>query len=548
MKPFLFTFLIMSFLLVLSCSSDSNMEPESDNPIQGDDGNNDENPVDELSLPEVRTLNIDELNIAFAVFKGELVSNGDTPVTEIGFVIGTTGNPTLESYFSRYVIQDGPSSEFTSFGTDIPASTDFFLRAYAINGDGVGYGNDVSFRTLDEIVFEGDVLLDTQDRVQEFGDMGITTILGGLTVTGSVNDLSPLLGLEYVSSHLDILFTTELRNLEGLNNLGRGPNAADKRFRIVGNTGLESLQGLNGLRLIGGSLIIDNNDLLTDLRGLENLEFIESTNITGVLNISNCENITSLSGLENLKSINGVLNLVVNPLLSDISALSDSAINAQTVRIEQCHALVDLDGLQGVTASEEIYIQVNNSLNTLNGLGNLVDANIIVIGFNDLLVNLSALNNVSNLEQLNISGNASLSDLKGLDSLVFASIVSISENPILTSFVGLDNLGEVNQLLILRNDALPNFVGLESLELISDDFNGQSLLIVTSNPGLTSLNGLENLSSLDSDLTITNNTILSDFCSLGGLFDNGGPGGEIVIQDNQVNPTPTAISNGNCSE
>lgn len=543
MKLNVLKYLIVVFLVICSCSSESSGTDVPSNPPD-DGGETPDSPV----LPEVRTLELGELMIAYVQFQGQLLSVGDSPVTEIGFVVGTEEGATIASNFSRHPLADLESGEFSLIVYDIPPSVDYFVRAYAISADGVGYGSDVMFRTLDENVFDGNVYLDTQEKVVEFGEMDITTITGSLTVTGTVNDISPLLGLEFVGSFVDILFMSELKNLTGLDNLVVTGNKDGQRFRIVGNTGLESLQGLNSLKFAAGGLFIDNNDLLTDLRGLDGLIAVEGLDLPNQIRISGCDNLTSLAGLENLKTIEYGITLEVLPLLTDISVLSNLESIGSKLRVAQCHSLTDLDGLQKITELDEISIYDNDGLTSLKGLENLVSLNSIIIGFNSSLADLSELNNISSLEILDISGNSTLSNLTGLENLTFVSIATVSENQNLISFEGLDKLEEVNRFVILLNPSLQNFNGLESLAKVTNGDDGQSVFLANSNLELSSFMGLENLNAIEGDLTIANNTILSDFCALTSFFQAGGPGGEIYIEDNQFNPTADDIGNGICTE
>jgi len=547
MKLNVTTYIVGFLFLICSCSSEST---DSDNPSRpadeeennGDEGNN----QDPIVLPEVKTLDIGELLISYAEFNGELISEGDSPVIEIGFVISTEEGATIESNFSRHPIPEEASDNFSLIVYDIPADINFYLRAYALNADGVGYGNDIAFKTLEDNAFEGNVHLDTQEKVVNFGEMGITTINGNLTITGTVTDLSPLSSLERVRSAIDIISTSELKTLHGLDNLTHTGYLTQSPLRIISNSGLESLQGLNGLVNAAGGIMIGSIDSLVDLKGLDSLQKVEGkSNLS--LYISNCASLNSLEGLNNLESVRD-LHIAVNPLLSDISALANLANIENSLTIHSCPSLVDLNGIQSITRLTEISILNNDGITNLKGLENIDEVQTVVISDNEILTDVTALGGIGQLESLVFSRNDTMVDFQGLERITFVSTLSIEDNSILESFAGLENLEEVNELYVNRNPIIKNFNGLEGLKRISNNNSLKSILGIFSNPELISLEGLGNLASLEGDLTITNNGNLSNFCALDLLFDSNGPGREIVIEDNNFNPSPEEMSTGTCSQ
>ena len=100
-------------------------------------------------LPTVGTTSIvDPSGIgapAEANFVGEVFSIGSTPVTDRGFVWGTTSNPTLPSVNSVSVGAGG-IGPFTAPNVNIASNT-YYGRAYATNAGGTAYGDDIQFTT-----------------------------------------------------------------------------------------------------------------------------------------------------------------------------------------------------------------------------------------------------------------------------------------------------------------------------------------------------------------------------------------------------------------
>ncbi|MFY7883499.1 MAG: beta strand repeat-containing protein, partial [Dolichospermum sp.] len=76
---------------------------------------------------------------------GEVVIDGGDAVTERGIVYNTTGTPTTAD---TKVINGTGVGTFTANLTSLSSNTTYYVRAYAINGVGTGYGSEVNFTTL----------------------------------------------------------------------------------------------------------------------------------------------------------------------------------------------------------------------------------------------------------------------------------------------------------------------------------------------------------------------------------------------------------------
>lgn len=79
-----------------------------------------------------------------ATVEGEITYDGGAAVTERGVVYGTEENPTIED---TKVVYDGSESEFSVDLDGLEISTTYHARAYAINSEGVAYGEDLTFST-----------------------------------------------------------------------------------------------------------------------------------------------------------------------------------------------------------------------------------------------------------------------------------------------------------------------------------------------------------------------------------------------------------------
>ncbi len=77
---------------------------------------------------------------------GQIVTIGSSPVTEMGVCFGKTFNPTLtDSYVSNGT---GSQGSFQTDLTNLSPNTLYYVRAYAVNTQGISYGQCYTFTTL----------------------------------------------------------------------------------------------------------------------------------------------------------------------------------------------------------------------------------------------------------------------------------------------------------------------------------------------------------------------------------------------------------------
>ena len=94
------------------------------------------------SIPTVTTDPISEITSTTAKGGGEVTDDGGDTVTEQGVVWNTTGAPTTSDNFSTSSLA---SSTFTNLLTGLTPGQTYYVRAYAINSVGTGYGNEEEF-------------------------------------------------------------------------------------------------------------------------------------------------------------------------------------------------------------------------------------------------------------------------------------------------------------------------------------------------------------------------------------------------------------------
>jgi len=273
-------------------------------------------------------------------------------------------------------------------------------------------------------------------------------------------------------------------------------------LNIYYNDVLENFAGLDSLESIGGSLILDWVNSLNSIEALSHLNFIGIN-----LELRSLYSLTSLIGLENLTSIPGYLLIGGWP-------------NGST-QYQDGTALTNLAGLINVNSiGGNLSLIDNDNLTNLSGLNNLSSiGGGIFINYNDELVNLSGLENITVLDGSLTIGSYSVYLNGGNDNLV--------------NFIGLDNLTSIGSLQIFSNPSLSSLNGLENLTTIEGSLEiGCDIAGNGSNPVLSSLGGIHNVDYIGENLWIINNPSLS-ICEIEPICDYlANPNGEINICDN----------------
>lgn len=102
-------------------------------------------PLPTLTVPILTTTAISDLTQSTATTGGNIAFDGGFTVTTRGICWGTDSIPTLNH---NKTTEGTGSGSFTSNLTELIENTTYYIRAYATNNAGTGYGNTISFRTL----------------------------------------------------------------------------------------------------------------------------------------------------------------------------------------------------------------------------------------------------------------------------------------------------------------------------------------------------------------------------------------------------------------
>ncbi|PCC70645.1 Receptor L domain-containing protein [Nannocystis exedens] len=207
-------------------------------------------------------------------------------------------------------------------------------------------------------------LVDNADLSSLASLAGITGFSGYLDIGYSpkLADLSPLAdilapdlaGLSI--SGLPLL--TDLQGLESVEALGR--------LELRDNAGLVDLSGLDGLSSVSDHAWLLDNAKLATLDGLQAL--VQA----GELQISGNPQLATLDGLQTLTQV-ATLRFEGNPKLASLAALAGLTIISEQLEIGYCDAqgndaLIDLHGLEGLTALGGLSLYQNDALQSITAL------------------------------------------------------------------------------------------------------------------------------------------------------------------------------------
>lgn len=102
----------------------------------------------EILIPTVKISSLNGITTSSVSLRGQITNKGNASLlTDYGFVLDTIPAPTLEN---SLVVSNGPLTVGTDYGnevTGLESGTTYYVRAYATNEKGTGYGDEYSFTT-----------------------------------------------------------------------------------------------------------------------------------------------------------------------------------------------------------------------------------------------------------------------------------------------------------------------------------------------------------------------------------------------------------------
>lgn len=102
------------------------------------------------TIPSVAATTSASVTSTSATISSSVIGTGGLPVTARGFVWGPNANPTLQTAVGTSVVGAG-NGAFELNINGLTMATEYFVRSYAVNSQGVAYGAQVAFSTLSPV-------------------------------------------------------------------------------------------------------------------------------------------------------------------------------------------------------------------------------------------------------------------------------------------------------------------------------------------------------------------------------------------------------------
>ena len=211
--------------------------------------------------------------------------------------------------------------------------------------------------------------------------------------------------------------------------------------------------------------------------GLENLEGLENVERLRDLTIAANPDLESLKGLG---SLSGLRSLTVkwNAKLSDFRGLKALEGISWKLVVDSNGSLESLSGLGSIVDVTNMRIDSNPQLRSLGDFDGPPHLGILELVRNPRFTDLSALSGTKSAHELALSYNESLETLRGLETLESLEILDLTGNEGLKSLSGLEKLRDAGDVDIVGHPEIPTceveaFVeGLESTEEVRIENNG----------------------------------------------------------------------------
>ena len=137
---------------------------------------------DNKSIPVISTTEITEITQTTAMSGGNITDDGGATVTARG-VCWSTGQDQTQTISDSKTEDGAGAGNFTSNISGLEPNTMYYVRAYATNSEGTGYGNALSFTTLDQYISVLSTTKITEITQTTAKSGGNITDDGGATVT-----------------------------------------------------------------------------------------------------------------------------------------------------------------------------------------------------------------------------------------------------------------------------------------------------------------------------------------------------------------------------
>jgi len=317
------------------------------------------------------------------IHEGELIITDDTVMDSLKCIVEVTGR--LKISDTKALVSFPALGNLKRVGDDVEifdnaalADIDGLAGLEHVDG-GMSYGEVTLYRNPALTDLKGLKSLQRVDSVQINDNdalvnlAGITGDLDGVFQPGwslaliGNDGLTTLAGIEGIVDLDQGIYIADNANLADISALATVLSPTITSITIAGNPALQDLQGLEFV-VAPQIIYVERNDALVDLTGLDSLATVVPH---GILIEGNAK-LATLAGLESLAVVTEMI-IEDNPALVSLGALAGLSEVPKTLWIGRCggagnDALIDLHGLEGLTALLAIRINENDALQSIAGL------------------------------------------------------------------------------------------------------------------------------------------------------------------------------------
>ncbi len=361
-----------------------------------------------------------------------------------------------------------------------------------------------------------------------WGNTNLYTLIGGFNGLKRVEHdliikqtdfeviLNSFIALETIGGDLDLYNNTSISEIGFPSLMSVGGT-----FRLYDGRSQIRLPDCPKLKSIGLDLLVESNDNMLDLVGLDSLDCVGRDLIIHGNPMIATFQIGNELKIENDLIIDGniMLRLIDASTISDIGRniiIQENPMFEEVVgfdRIERIHGNFDVSRNQSLT-----FFPIMNTLKVIEGN--------LIIRDNHILQNLTGLSDLDSVYRMVRIEDSALADFEGLNSLKAVDSLVVRDNHLMRNFKGFDSLSYLGNLVVERQPMQENFVGLESLVLIDgtafifqnslqtlEGFSSLTKvtgdLMIAFNQNLISILGFENLEEVEGTVIISGNGVVS---------------------------------------
>lgn len=294
-----------------------------------------------------------------------------------------------------------------------------------------------------------------------------------------ISNITALQNIKYIGGDLKIHFNSDLESIEGLNNLEKIQGSL-----YLGRISVPDILPLSSLNSIGNDLTLEYFKNLTNFNGLEGIDTIH-----GTLTVFANKKLVNLNGLSDLQYIKSDLFITSNKAMSSMDGVNNLNLVGGSMRLNFMDSLISLNGLENLDSIRGYFHISLKAINSFEGMSSLKSiGKELLVSRTNKIKSFKGLDNLTHIgSDLIIKNNYELENLDHLEGLeTVGSHLHIVDNYSLINIDGLTNLKSIKGALFVRNNhSLKNLNGIANIDAYTIDDSHFVDLQINKNPNLS---------------------------------------------------------------